>query len=103
MTEHTTITVHILDKPYPVKCPEEAVEALQQSALHLDKKMREAAAKCKHGHLDRIAIMTALNISYELLQAKQGSELADQAQANRMAALQHKVDDALTQQAEIEV
>jgi len=103
MSETTTITVHILDKAYPVKCPEKQIEALQQSALYLDKKMREAAAQCKPVKPDQVAITTALNITHELLQAKQGVSLANQAQASRLSALQQKVEEALTQQEEIAV
>ena len=103
MIENTTITVHILDKPYPVKCPENQVDALQQAALYLDKKMRESAIKSKQVNIERLSIMTALNITHELLQAKQGSHLADQAQQSRMTTLLQKIDDALTQQEEIEL
>lgn len=99
----TTITVHIFNKPYPVRCPKSQVEALQQSALYLDKKMREAAAQCKPVKPDHVVISTALNITHELLQARQGSSLANEAQAARLATLQQKVEEALTQQEEIAV
>lgn len=103
MTETTTITIHILDKPYPVKCPENQVDALQQSALYLDKKMRESAIKSKQVNIEQLCIMTALNIAHELLQAKQGSHLSDQSHQSRITILQQKIDDALTQQEEIEL
>lgn len=64
----TTVEVNILDKSYLVACPEEARSALQQSARHLDSKMREIRSSGKVFGTERIAVMAALNITHDLLE-----------------------------------
>ncbi|MFQ3200537.1 MAG: cell division protein ZapA [Zhongshania sp.] len=66
-----TITLKILDKEYQVACPPEEQTALMQAAQFLDQKMRGIRTSGKVVGLERIAVMAALNISYEMLQAKQ--------------------------------
>ena len=69
MSQANTVTVKILDKEYQVACPEEQEPHLVVSAKYLDKQMRGIRDSGKVIGLERIAVMAALNISYELLQA----------------------------------
>ena len=65
-----TVNIRILDKEYQVNCPPEEQSALIRSSQVLDARMREIR---KSGHvigLERIAIMAALNLTYDLLQAE---------------------------------
>ena len=71
MSTPNTITVNILDKEYQVACPEEQQAELIVSAKYLDKQMRTIRDTGKVIGLERIAVMAALNISYELLQASE--------------------------------
>ena len=66
-----TVTLKILDKEYQVACPPEEQTALMQAGQFLDQKMRGIRTSGKVIGLERIAVMAALNISYEMLQAKQ--------------------------------
>lgn len=62
------VTVHILGKEYKLSCPPDERDGLIQSAKLLDERMRAL----KNGGMigvERIAVMAALNIGYELLQA----------------------------------
>ncbi|MBQ0795933.1 cell division protein ZapA [Zhongshania sp.] len=68
-----TITLKILDKEYQVACPPEEQAALMQAGQFLDQKMRGIRTSGKVIGLERIAVMAALNISYEMLQAKQNA------------------------------
>ncbi|MDP2227685.1 MAG: cell division protein ZapA [Moraxellaceae bacterium] len=68
-TETSTLEVFILDKSYRINCPENEQESLRASALFLDRKMREIRGSGKVVGLERIAVITALNISHELLSA----------------------------------
>ena len=68
-----TITLKILDKEYQVACPPEEQTALMQAGQFLDQKMRGIRTSGKVIGLERIAVMAALNISYEMLQAKQNA------------------------------
>ena len=68
-TETSTLEVFILDKSYRINCPESEQESLRASAQYLDRKMREIRSSGKVLGLERIAVIAALNISHELLDA----------------------------------
>jgi cell division protein ZapA len=65
-----TVFVKILDKEYQVACPREERQALIESAQLLDDRMRAIRGSGAVIGLERIAVITALNLSHELLQAK---------------------------------
>ena len=104
MNQANNVTVKILDKDYQVACPEEQEAELVVSAKYLDKQMRSIRETGKVIGLERIAVMAALNISYELLQASEQSEssrpLPD---ANAMDKLTRRLDDALYQLRQLEI
>ena len=93
MNQPNTVTVKILDKEYQVACPEEQEAELMVSAKYLDKQMRSIRETGKVIGLERIAVMAALNISHELLQASEES-------VNRLS---RKLDDALYQLRQLEI
>ena len=64
------VKVHILDREYAVACSEEDRPGLIEAAAYLDGKMREIRAGAKLVGLERIAVMAALNIAHESLQAR---------------------------------
>lgn len=64
------VDITILDKEYRVNCPESEREALERAARFLDRKMREIRHTGKVIGNDRVAVMAALNITYELLQLR---------------------------------
>ncbi len=104
MSQHNTVTVKILDKDYQVACPEEQESDLVVSAKYLDKQMRSIRETGKVIGLERIAVMAALNISYELLQASEGGENKVAAlEPTGLDALNRKVDDALYQLRQLEI
>ena len=106
MGQGNTITVRILDKEYQVACPEDQQAELEVSAKYLDKQMRSIRDTGKVIGLERIAVMAALNISYELLQASEQDAIVnttpgpDDASLNQ---LNHKIDDALYQLRQLEI
>ena len=106
MGQGNTITVRILDKEYQVACPEDQQAELVVSARYLDKQMRSIRDTGKVIGLERIAVMAALNISYELLQAsEQGAmvEAAPNPDDASVSKLNHKIDDALYQLRQLEI
>ena len=62
-----TIEIKILERSYVVGCPEDKQSDLINSAKYLDRKMREIRDSGKVIGTERIAIMAALNIAYEML------------------------------------
>ncbi|MCB1706829.1 MAG: cell division protein ZapA [Halioglobus sp.] len=102
MSSAHTVTVRILDKDYQVACPEEQEAELLISAKYLDKQMRGIRDSGKVIGLERIAVMAALNISYELLQASDHGE-AEQLGGDSVKRLNHKLDDALHDLRQLEI
>lgn len=101
-----TVAVRILDKDYQVACPEDQQAELIVSARYLDKQMRAIRDSGKVIGLERIAVMAALNISHQLLQAsEQGAEgnSRDDADPAVLEGLQRKIDDALYQLRQLEI
>ncbi len=104
MSQANTVTVKILDKDYQVACPQEQEAELVVSAKYLDKQMRSIRETGKVIGLERIAVMAALNISYELLQASEHGD-GDRAapEAGAVENLTRKLDDALYQLRQLEI
>ena len=72
-----TVFVKILDKEYQVACPREERQALVESAQLLDERMKAIRGTGAVIGLERIAVMAALNLSHELLQAKTSGSSSD--------------------------
>jgi cell division protein ZapA len=99
-----TVTVKILDKDYQVACPEEQEAELMVSAKYLDKQMRGIRDTGKVIGLERIAVMAALNISHELLQASEhGETVVEAPDVESVGRLNRKLDDALYQLRQLEI
>jgi cell division protein ZapA len=91
----TTVSVRILDKEYQVACAQDEVDALTASARHLDQQMRKIRESGKVFGLDRIAVMTALNMANELLQKRtEVAEVAGQTE-EMVKHLTYRITEAL--------
>ncbi len=92
----STAQIYLLGKEYQISCTEEQLPELKLAARHLDQKMRKIRDTGKVIGLERIAIMTALNLSHELLAEKttDETELADQ--EARLELLNKKLHSALS-------
>jgi cell division protein ZapA len=93
--EPDPITVRILDKDYVVACQPEEKPGLLGAARHLDDRMREIRRTGRVIGTDRIAVMAALNLAYELLQKGQTEGALDAATADRLATIQARIAAAL--------
>ena len=88
------VKVTILDREYLVACPEEERSALLESADLLNRRMREIRDSGKVVGLERIAVMAALNITHEMLQARRGTASVDDA-LHRLERLDRRLAAAL--------
>jgi cell division protein ZapA len=93
----TTVSVKILDKEYQVSCPAEEVDALTASARFLDQKMRQIREGGKVFGLDRMAVMTALNIANDFLTSNNASSGARETVNTRLEDLSERIGQALTE------
>lgn len=105
MSATSNVTVTILDKDYQVACPAEQEAELVVSASYLDKQMRSIRENGRVIGLERIAVMAALNISHELLQASEQESEPPPATlpSEAVAELTRKVDDALYSLRQMEI
>lgn len=91
-----TVFVKILDKEYQVACPREERQALVESAQLLDERMKAIRGTGAVIGLERIAVMAALNLSHELLQAKTSGASANGAASHSdLQRLNDKLDRGL--------
>lgn len=92
-----SLSVKILDKTYQIKCPPGQMQALQKASFYLDGKMRELRDTGKVVGIDRIAIITGLNLCHELLLQKQQTESDIAEMGKRIKQLQLKIEQTLQQ------
>jgi len=69
LSSFETIAVSILGKEYQVNCPKDDSAALKKAVEYLNKKMNETKQNSNAIGIDRIAIMTALNLADDLLKS----------------------------------
>lgn len=95
MSADTPVSVSILDREFLIGCTAEERPGLIAAAAYLDGKMREIRNASRSAGVDRIAVMAALNIAHELMQAKQRSEFDTGALAQHLHTLRTKLDGVL--------
>jgi cell division protein ZapA len=95
VSEATPVTVNILDREFLIGCTPEERPGLLAAASYLDGKMREVRGATRMQSVDRIAVLAALNMAHELLQAKNNSESQSNVVAQQLQALRAKLDAAL--------
>ena len=92
---YAQVSVRILDKEYQVACPPDERTELLDSAEMLNEKMREIRDTGRVVGLDRIAVMAALNMANDLLQAQARDRLLDGDLSDRLKVISDRVDSAL--------
>jgi cell division protein ZapA len=97
MSKMTTLDFSVLGRDFSVACPENERDNLLAAANYLDAKMQEIQKSGKVVGQDRIAIMAALNIAYELLTSQPGDTHSISAK-QKVRDLQNKVDQAIAEQ-----
>ena len=91
------ITVSILDRDYQFACQPDERKALKEAALFLDERMRSVKGTGRLMSLERIAVMTALNLSDELLKLQKNEKHRQENVDSRIRMLANELDDALEQ------
>jgi cell division protein ZapA len=103
MAESKPVSIHIMGNEYHVASPADEVEKLEQAAKALDKRMREIKEGGRIMGLERVAVMAALNLSYELMHGERSSAEETIEINQRIKKLQEKVDGALASNAQSEL
>ena len=89
------ISVDILDRQYQFACAPEESRALKEAAVYLDERMRSIKGAGRLMALERIAVMTALNLSDELLRLQKHEKHRHETLDSRIRMLADELDDAL--------
>ena len=78
MTGNTKIKIKILEKEYDIACPLDERTELLDSAEMLNEQMRGIRDSGKVIGLDRIAVMSALNLAHEVVKMRNMQGTLDQ-------------------------
>jgi cell division protein ZapA len=97
------VSVRIMEKEFMVACPHEERSALLDSAEFLNARMREIRDSGKVVGIDRIAIMAALNLVNELLQARQREAELESELAGRVRTLRERVETTLEKSQQLDL
>mgnify|MGYP001764217554 FL=1 len=97
------VSVRLLDREYQVACPTEERGDLLDSAEYLDAKMREVRDSGKVVGLDRIAVISALNLANELIKLRRHGTALDGDVGARLQRLRERVEAALAHGQQMEL
>lgn len=99
----TRVSVRLLDREYQVACPADERSALLDSAEYLDAKMREVRDSGKVVGLDRIAVISALNLANELIALRRTGSVVDGDIGAKLRSLRERVETALAKGQQMEL
>ena len=92
------LQINIMGREFRVACPENEQKGLLDAVEYLNKKMQEVRDNGKVIGLERIAIMTALNIAHEFLSTRVGGGFDIAEIKRRMSYMETVIDQALSEQ-----
>ena len=101
-TEHmsassTPVTIRILDRDYTVGVDPAERDGLEAAARTLDARMREIRGGNRTASVDRVAVLTALNLAHELLLLRKQISQQESDLQRTLAELNRRLDHALDQ------
>jgi len=99
----TRVSVRLLDREYQVACPMDERSDLLDSAEYLDSKMREVRDTGKVVGLDRIAVISALNLANELIKLRRNGSSVDADLGAKLQRLRERVESALEKGQQLEL
>jgi cell division protein ZapA len=97
------VSVRLLDREYQVACSAEERSDLLDSAEYLDAKMREVRDSGKVVGLDRIAVISALNLANELIKLRRTGSVVDVDVGAKLRTLRERVESALEKGQQLEL
>lgn len=101
--EKKPVNITILDKEYLISCPDEEREHLHLAVEYLNDKLQELKNSGKVIGSERIAVMTALNITSEYLAYKEENSDYNNNIDTTIKRLQNKINDALVKDRLLEI
>lgn len=102
-SEIKPVTVHIMGNEYHVSSPEAQIEKLEKAAKELDRRMREVKSTGNIVGIERIAVMVALNLSYEVLENQSTEDKSTFDLERKIKQLKQKIDSTLASSIQMEL
>ena len=96
------VSVRLLDREYQIACPADE-RSDSPTAEYLDAKMREVRDSGKVVGLDRVAVISALNIANELIKLRRNGGSGDIDIGARLRGLRERVESALEKGQQLEL
>ena len=97
------VSVKILEKESQISWLASERNALLDSAEALNKKMREIRDSGKGVGLDRIAVMAALNMAHDLIQAETKDQVIENSLGIRLKTMADQVDSVIGNNKQLEL
>ena len=94
MSQKEAVSVNILDREYRIACEPGERRQLLDAADYLDQQMRGMRDKGNLVGVEKVAVLAALNIANELLDARQREANISENVAGRIRSLRDRLDDA---------
>ena len=91
------LDIKLLGREYRVACKPEERDGLMAAVAYLDEKMRDLGAKTNSAG-ERLAVMTALNITHEFLQFQRAGGFDIPTLKRRIERINSRLDGALAEQ-----
>ncbi len=101
--EMVNMEVEIMGKTYQIKCPEAEAHSLKNSAQYLEEKMRDMRDNGNVLSIDRLAVITALNVVHQLLTLEHQKLVQGQSLKQRISHIQSRIETALAKNAQMEL
>lgn len=95
MSQNEPVTIRVLDRDYTVGVAGEERESLAAAARSLDGRMREIRGSNRTASVDRVAVLTALNLAHELHLLRAQLDSQQHELQRTLADLNRRLDQAL--------
>lgn len=92
-----TLDISLFGREYRVACPPGEAAALREAVTFLDTKLREAAGRTQASG-EKLAVMTALNITHEFLQLQRSGGFDMPNLKRRIELMNARLDGVIAQQ-----
>lgn len=92
MSSGEPVNIRVLDREYTVGVAPGERDALIAAARLLDTRMRELRGSNRMAAIDRIAVLTALNLAAELQQLRNEEDTRERELRQAMAAIERRLD-----------
>ena len=89
------VALRLIDREFLIACAPEERDGLLEAAGFLDRKMRELRANAKAPSFERLAVLTAISVTHDLLNLRKQHDGQEQRISDGLAALRGRLDAAL--------